>query len=150
VYQVLLDALGSEYASLAANDAGPRLLAGIEPQDAERARNTAVAWLAAVAGQATATGLDAPDAGYLPVTLEVLRRFAGRLRGFEASSPEYLGRQFLRLPGYIELDEKSVTVTLHQAPLGLVLQMNGFSGGQGPFAWLGGRELTINLPQATP
>jgi hypothetical protein len=56
----------------------------------------------------------------------------------------------VRLPGRIEVDDGEVEVTLHQAPLGLVLQMNGLTGAQGRLPWLNGRALTIHLPQGAP
>ena len=155
VYQALLNAVGPDYATLAASDAGPSLLAGIDPGDADRAARAAVSWpegRASVGGpvEGTGSGQDDRDAGYLPVTLDVLRLFAQRLRGFEASSPDYLARQFLRLPGHLEIGSESLVVTLHQAPLAMILQINGLTGGQGRVPWLDRRELTVNLPQGSP
>jgi hypothetical protein len=144
VFQVLIDATGADHAPVAANEPGLRVLAGIEPLDARRARGADVSW-PDMALPAPAD--DESTAGYLPVTLAAFRRVAQRLRGFESSSPEYLGRQFLRLPGHLELGPESLTVTLHQAPLGMVLQMSGLTGAQGPVPWLDGRELVIELSQ---
>jgi hypothetical protein len=148
VYQLLIDAAGPEYASLAADDLGLRLLAGIEPADAERARRKDLKW-PEIDREARGTTDDARSAGYLPVTLAVLGGFARRLRGFEASSPEYIDRQFLRLPGHFELGDEALNVTLHQAPLGMVLQMSGLTGTQGPVPWLDGRRLVVDLPSGS-
>lgn len=144
IYQLLLDAVPPPYRPLAWGDPGPALLAGLDPEDTTYARQADVDWPAATDGEAD--GRDEPE--YLPTTRAVLRRFARGLRGFERSSSGYLGRQFLFVPGEVAIDERSVSVTLEQAPLGIVLQMAGRTGEQGAIPWLEDRMLIVNLPGA--
>ena len=144
IYQLLLDAVPAPYRPLAWGDPGPALLAGIDPEDTTIVRQVAVNWPATA--DAETDGQDEPE--YLPATRAVLRRFARGLRGFEGSSAGYLGRQFLFVPGEITIDGRTVTVTLQQAPLGVILQMAGRTGEQGLLPWLEDRMLIVNLPGA--
>jgi hypothetical protein len=76
----------------------------------------------------------------------LLADFAGRLPGLARSSPAYLRRQFLEVPGRLDLAGDTVTVTLDALPLAVVLAMAGYRGDQGPLPHLGDRRLTIVLP----
>ncbi len=74
----------------------------------------------------------------------LVRRFAGRLPGFEQSTVAYLLRNFIHADGVIEQDAEGVRVTLNRVPLGVVLRLYG-PGESAPVPWLGGRRVTIEI-----
>jgi hypothetical protein len=75
----------------------------------------------------------------------LLAGFAARLPALGAGSRGYLQRQFLHVPGRLELTEEVVTVTLEGPPLAVVLAMAGFDGAQAPLPHLGDRLLVLAL-----
>ncbi len=151
LYQLLLAAVGQTHRPLAWSDAGPLWLAGLPASAAEKARAEPVSWPAAAALGLTlpadpaepATGRD-PARQWADV---LLRRFAARLRGFADSSPGYLRKQFIHLPGRIRRDAETIEALCSRAPLGIVLHMAGRDGDQGPIPWLDDRRLMIHLPE---
>ncbi len=153
-YQLLLATLGRVRHPLAWGDTAVSWLAGLAPHEEKQARTAPVDWpdiaQRADANELAASAEQAADhLGTLPgsgVALLVLRRFAAGLRGFAESSPGYLARQFINLPGQLHVDDKSIHVHLSRAPLGVVLHMAGRDGEQGMIPWLNGRRLTIHLP----
>jgi hypothetical protein len=155
IYQVLLTAVGRTYRPLAWSDLGVAWLAGIVPSDMERARDETVAWPDLEAWDTTGDLVQrAAQAdeylGPLPHSawaLLVLQRFAQGLRGFADSSPAYLARQFLHVPGTLHRTEETLEAHLSRAPLGIVLRMAGRDGEQGDIPWLAGRRLVIYLPE---
>jgi hypothetical protein len=118
-------------------------------REAERAREADVTWPdCALWNTPDVNEADLQHLGALPCaafTLLALRRFAQGLRGFAESSPAYLAKQFINLPGHLEIDEERVVVHFSRAPLGIVLQMAGLDGDCGPIPWLGNRHLWNNL-----
>jgi hypothetical protein len=56
----------------------------------------------------------------------VLRAWARWLPGFADASPGYLLRQFIRRPGTVYLDGKTLRVGLESAPLDVVLELAGY------------------------
>ncbi|MEV4351508.1 hypothetical protein AB0J83_44195 [Actinoplanes sp. NPDC049596] len=80
----------------------------------------------------------------------LLADFAGRLPGLAHSSPAYLRRQFLHIPGRLDATGDELTVTLDGPPLAVVLAMAGYSGDQGPMPRLGDRRLAIVLTGLRP
>lgn len=154
LYQLLLALVGRTQQPLAWSDPALAWLAGLPEQAQTAARSQSITWpevgqgadrveLQQVAEQA-ADHLGSPPGSI--VALLVLRRFAAGLRGFDKSSPAYLARQFINLPGYLHFNDKTIDVYLSRAPLGVVLQMVGRAGEQGPIPWLEGRMLNIYLP----
>ena len=91
----------------------------------------------------SARGLAGPPSG-LPWTALLLADLAGRLRGFEDSSPAYLRRQFLRRPGSVGLDDRAVTVRLDPLPLGVVLHRAALAVPPPVLRHLGGRRLVLH------
>ena len=75
----------------------------------------------------------------------LLADFAGRLPGLRSSSREWLQRQFLHVPGRLELSDEEATVILEGPALSVVLAMAGLDGSQGELPHLGGRRLRIVL-----
>ena len=75
----------------------------------------------------------------------VLAAFATRLPGLNASSREYLQKQFLHTPGYLIFGEETIKLTLQGPDLAIVLKMAGFSGVQRKLPQLGNRLLIITL-----
>lgn len=142
LYQILLQAAGPAALPPPWTDSAVAWMAGLSPREAEAARQEALAWPDAgpqLAAKAAALSLH-------PATLLVLRRFAAGLRGFATSSPTYLAGQFFNQPGHLLVSEEAIDVHLARSPLGIVLQMAGRTGEQGPIPWLGERRLTIMLP----
>ncbi|MCJ7839149.1 MAG: hypothetical protein MUP61_08075, partial [Burkholderiales bacterium] len=149
LYQLLLAAVGRGYQPLAWSDAGPAWLAGLTAREAESARDASIIWPDVAmwdvpdAGEADLRHLGSPPCAAF--ALLVLRRFAQGLRGFAESSPAYLAKQFINLPGRVAVDSERVEVRFSHAPLGIVLQMAGQDGDRGPIPWLDGRHLWIHL-----
>jgi hypothetical protein len=142
IYQLLLDVVGSRWQPLAWGDPAIAWLAGVEPDQTEAARQAELAW----PDVDEATVAQAAASGCRPATWLVLRRFAAGLRGFAQSSPAYLVEQFFHQPGHLVVTDEAVEVYLSRSPLGIVLQMAGKTGEQGPLPWRNGRILTIHLP----
>ncbi len=153
-YQLLLAAVGRDYGPLALGDPAAAWLAGVPLTEAERAREEMVQWpdVAAWTREADRAWFDAGIASFAgarpeaELALLLLRRLAGRLRGFTESSANYLAQQFIRLPGHLRLADDALRVDLSRAPLGIVLQMAGLDGDRGPLPWLNNRRLEISLP----
>lgn len=149
LYQLLLAAVGRDIQPLAWSDAGPAWLCGLTAREAGRAREAAVDWPErALWDTPDVTEADAQHLGTLPCAafaLLALRRLAQGLRGFAESSPAYLAKQFINLPGHLIIDEEKVSVYFSRAPLGIVLQMAGLDGDRGPIPWLENRHLWIDL-----
>jgi hypothetical protein len=72
-----------------------------------------------------------------------LRAFAARLRGFSASSADYLYRNFLAVPGMMELSGTRVNLRLEPPPLHLVLRLAGCS--ETTFPLPDGRLATVTM-----
>jgi hypothetical protein len=72
-----------------------------------------------------------------------LRVFAGRLKGFAASTPEHLHSNFLDGAGLVSVDEERIQVDLPRSPLALVLQLSGLSRQRYRVPWLNGREIWL-------
>lgn len=70
-----------------------------------------------------------------------LARFAARLPGLQASSRDYLRREFLLKPGRIAVADQALHITLPPIPLGIVLRMSGLTGLTPPIPHLGLRLL---------
>ncbi|MFN2283677.1 MAG: hypothetical protein ACK2UQ_04595, partial [Anaerolineae bacterium] len=148
-YQLLLAAVGRDIQPLAWNDAGPAWLCGLTTREAERAREADITW--PNGAQWEMPDVNEADVQHLGATpcaafaLLVLRRFAEGLHGFAESSPAYLAKQFINLPGRLVINEETVSVLFSRVPLGIVLQMSGLDGDCGPIPWLDNRHLWINL-----
>lgn len=78
----------------------------------------------------------------------LLADFASRLRGFEASSPEYLRRQFLRRPGTVAVEHRVVLVRLEPMPLAVVLRSAALAYPPPVLPHRGGRRLVVDLGRA--
>ena len=149
LYQLLLAAVGRDIQPLAWNDAGPAWLCGLTTREAERAREADITW--PNGAQWEMPDVNEADVQHLGATpcaafaLLVLRRFAEGLHGFAESSPAYLAKQFINLPGHLVINEETVSVLFSRVPLGIVLQMSGLDGDCGPIPWLDNRHLWINL-----
>jgi hypothetical protein len=146
LYQLLASLAGHDWGALAYGDAAPIWLSGLMPEQTLSARAAQIAWPAM-------TGEDEED-DYLgsgakaALARAVLREFAGGLRGFEASSPAYIGQQFVRHAGVLRLVKGRIEVEMPRLPLGIVLRMAGRDGYQGLVPWLEGRELWLELQDA--
>lgn len=75
----------------------------------------------------------------------LLADFASRLRGLHASSHPYLRQQFLEHGGEVHRAKDSITVTLDRVPLGILLQMAGFSGIAGRLPQPGRPQLVLGF-----
>lgn len=75
----------------------------------------------------------------------LLALFASRLPGLQRSSAGYLRRQFLSVPGSLEISATQLRVHLVGPDLAVVLSMAGLSGPQQALPWLGGRSLVLHL-----
>lgn len=147
LYQLLLAAVGRDLRPLAWGDAGPAWLCGLTAREAELARAIEITWPDGALWDAPDIGeADVHHLGPLPCApfaLLVMRRFTQGLRGFAESSPAYLAKQFINLPGQIVVDMEKIEVHVSRAPLGIVLQMAGQDGDRGPVPWLDNRRLMI-------
>ena len=144
VRAVLLCALGEEAQRGAALDP---LVTALLPADARAGIGVVPDIPSAVIGSLV------PEARSLVTASDPISRWAevlladlaGRLPGLTRSSPGYLRRQFLHVPGRLSLTDDSVTVTLEGPPLAVVLAMAGLNGDQGRLVHLGGRSLSLVL-----
>lgn len=75
----------------------------------------------------------------------LLATFADRLPGLRGSSRGWLQRQFLHVPGRLDVADDLLHVTLEGPPLAVVLGMAGFDGPQGRLPHLDGRRLLVTL-----
>lgn len=80
----------------------------------------------------------------------LLAGFASRLPGLRHSSAAYLRRQFLIVPGQLQLAEHTVQLTLQGPDLAVVLSMAGLQGPQQPIPWLHDRVLHLELTGLRP
>jgi hypothetical protein len=76
-----------------------------------------------------------------------MREFARHLLGFQASSPEYLYRNFLEGIGTVRQESGRIEVELPRAPLLLVLQLSGLTRQTFTLPWLGEKELCLLPPR---
>jgi hypothetical protein len=76
---------------------------------------------------------------------ELLRGFAGRLRGFERASRTFVRTRFVALPGTITIEPRRISVQLAHGPMNVVLQLSSMDAGVSHVDWLNGRELSIRL-----
>jgi hypothetical protein len=76
----------------------------------------------------------------------VLRNLARKLIGFEASSPEYLFRNFLTGPSSVLLSARTIEVHMPESPLQVVLRLSGLYGTPVVIPWLEDRELCLLAP----
>lgn len=75
----------------------------------------------------------------------LLAAFASRLPGLRASTRPYLQRQFLHVPGRLDLSPEQARVTLEGPSLAVVLAMAGLAGDQCTLPHLADRTLTLVL-----
>ncbi len=140
IYQILLAVPPPELAPLLWGDGAAAWLAGIPEPDAPRLRGADLSW---PASQLTNQPTNQPATAIL--ANRATRLFARGLRGFADASPAYLAAQFLLQPGILVLTDDALEATLRRAPLGVVLQMAGRTGDQGPIPWLDERRLLIQV-----
>lgn len=103
------------------------------------------------AGEALSRGLDAiaaarvglPDVDLTIATLaiSVLRVWARWLGHFADSTAPYLLDRFVRRPGYLDVTDDSLVVTLEPRPLDLVVEKAGYMDVLAAVPWLGDRRL---------
>ena len=153
LYQLLLRLVGRDHVLLAWADGAAAWLAGVPDHLAAQARVQAVTWPDVMAwGDAVDWRASADEAaifGDWPgsgAALFLLRRFARGLRGYAGISPATLIRQFIHLPGQIQITPTAIEIRCTQAPLGIILRMASRDGPQGRIPWLDNRELRIILP----
>jgi hypothetical protein len=77
----------------------------------------------------------------------VLKGFARRLMGFQASSPEHLYRNFLAGVGTVRNLSERIEVELPRVPLLLVLQISGQLTQTYSVPWLEGKEICLAPPR---
>lgn len=75
----------------------------------------------------------------------LLADFASRLRGLHGSSHAYLRRQFLEHAGELRCRKDQISVLLDPIPLGILLQMAGFSGVVGQLPQRGRPKLVLSI-----
>jgi hypothetical protein len=75
----------------------------------------------------------------------VYKSFAGRLRRFEESSPEYIFKHFIHRPAEIVLTRGQIQVRLSRKPLDVVLRLSGLLEGVSQVPWLDNRALEFTL-----
>lgn len=73
------------------------------------------------------------------------RALASRVRGFKRSSPDFIRRHFLALPGRLEIDEETLAVHLAPQPYHVALRMAGLDEAWPTVSWLGDRTLTVHF-----
>ena len=71
--------------------------------------------------------------------------FATGMRGMSGSSLQYLARQFFNQSGTLTVERDLLTIRLDGMPLSILLRRAGRLGEQGALAWLGGRQLVLEL-----
>jgi hypothetical protein len=81
------------------------------------------------------------------VARAALKHFAGRLMGFEASSPEYLYKNFLAGTGTVRVVLEGLQIELPRSPLSLVLRLAGMQRQSYALPWQEGREICLLPPQ---
>jgi hypothetical protein len=74
----------------------------------------------------------------------LLRRFAGRLPGFERSGRDHIARNFVVGPARVRVAPTGVAVTLPRVPLQVVLRIAGWRGSAHEVPWLPGAHLTVD------
>jgi len=77
----------------------------------------------------------------------LLGRFAGALPGFERSTPEFVRRELIIRPGWIEPESEPVTIALAPAALDVVLVLLPYPVGLFRLPWT--ERLSIRIEQAT-
>ncbi len=148
LYQLLLAAAGRRMRPLALADAGPALLAGVEPEDRRASREAEVEWpTVGDEGPGDEVEVAFGEGPAAEVAAGVVRAFAARLRGFRESGLPYLLEQFVVQPGTLILSPDALDAHL-APPLGVILRLSGHGGDRGALPWLDGRRLTIHLPDA--
>jgi hypothetical protein len=76
-----------------------------------------------------------------------LRGFAQSLKGFQATTPEYLRRNFFHGIAMLRFLPERIEVELPRTPLSLVLQMSGLDRRRYAVPWLKGREIWLLPPR---
>jgi hypothetical protein len=73
------------------------------------------------------------------------RAFAQRLRGFGEARRAFLVKQFLAIPGRIQIEERRIQVVLAPQPLHVVLRLAAMDATLESVTWLGGRRIEFYL-----
>jgi hypothetical protein len=76
----------------------------------------------------------------------ILQNFARKLIGFEASTPEYLFKNFLAGLGTIRIPPGKIEVQMPESPLTVLLQLSGMYGTPFLIPWLGEKEICLLAP----
>jgi hypothetical protein len=76
---------------------------------------------------------------------ELLRAFAGRVRGFRQASRSFVVKHLVALPGRIRVEPERLLVVLAPQPFHVALRVAGLDGTMTSLGWLGGRDLTLEL-----
>ncbi len=75
----------------------------------------------------------------------VLKAFARRLMGFDASSAEYLYQNFLAGMSIVRIEGDQIDVQLPRSPLHVILRMAGVDGQTYHVPWLHDAQVTLSL-----
>jgi hypothetical protein len=75
----------------------------------------------------------------------LIRAFAQRLRGFGEARRAFLVKQFLAIPGRIQIEEHRIQVVLAPQPLHVVLRLAAMDATLETVTWLGGRRTEFYL-----
>ncbi len=76
---------------------------------------------------------------------QVVRTFAGRVRGFKHASRPFVVKHFLALPGRIRVSGEQLTVVLPPSPFHVALHLSGMDDTTESVDWLGGRRVHFQL-----
>jgi hypothetical protein len=87
------------------------------------------------------------DCTFSLISRAVLKNFARRLIGFDASSPDHLYQNFLSGLGEVRRIEQRLEVRLPASPLSLILRMAGLQERKFVPTWLKGLEVWLLPPQ---
>jgi len=122
---------------------------GVSPERLARASRPAAPSLAyfSMAGLGRETQVNAGlDLTWTLVARAALRQFAGRLPGFESSSPEHLYQSFLSGVSTVRTTSERIEVQLPQCPLSIVLGLSGVWEQTYALPWLDGKEICLLPP----
>lgn len=86
----------------------------------------------------------------LDTVLELVKQlllisFAGRLRRFEKSSPDFIVKNFIKRSALISQEEGCICVELSKMPMDVVLRMSGFVDHLSAVPWLDKRDMKFKL-----
>jgi hypothetical protein len=87
------------------------------------------------------------DCTFSLISRAVLKHFARKLSGFEASSPDHLYQNFLSGLSAVRCIERRLEVRLSASPLSLILRMAGLQEQKYVPTWLKGLEVWLLPPQ---